>query len=76
MIKAEEIKEDRRGLVTGFIHYSVAKRENLRKGSQFTVELIEGRTDLTTTFEVGEYINYRNDINRPFSGFEVKELKK
>jgi hypothetical protein len=30
----------------------------------------------TATFIVGEYINYRNDINRPFSGFEVKELKK
>lgn len=66
MVSVEEIKEDLRNPDYGWLHYSVAKREGLRTGDEFEVE------DLAT-FIVGDYVNFRPDINRQFSGFRIKE---
>jgi hypothetical protein len=68
MIKNEEIKEDLRNPDYGYLHYSIAKREGLRTGDEFEVEGI-------ANFVVGEYIKFRPDINRAFSGFRIKERK-
>lgn len=68
MVKIEELKEDKSNPDCGYLHYSVAKREGLRTGEEFEVE------DLAT-FVVGDYVNFRPDINRPFSGFRIKERK-
>lgn len=74
MVNIEEIKDNQRcDGIDGFIHYSVAKREGIRKGMQFSVELAKG---ISHTFLVGEYITWRKDICRPFAGFEIREVKK
>lgn len=68
MVTTEEIKEDHNNPDFGYLHYSIAKREGLRTGDEFEVEGL-------ATFVVGDYVNFRPDINRPFSGFKIKERK-
>ena len=62
-----------------YLHYSEAKKNNIKSGDTFTVtETIVG-TSITveTTYKAIEYITWRNDINREFAGFglEVVEIE-
>lgn len=68
MVTTEEIKDDQTNPDYGWLHYSIAKREGLRTGGEFEVEEL-------ATFVVCDYVNFRPDINRPFSGFRIKERK-
>ena len=71
MITSNEIKEDHRSNRHIYIHYSVAKREGIKAGSEFVVD-ISGKEK----FKAIEYINYRNDINSSFSGFRCEHIGK
>ena len=68
MLNIDEISEDRNNPDFGYLHYSIAKREGLRTGDEFEVQ------DLAT-FIVGDYVDWRPDLNRRFSGFRVFEKK-
>ena len=73
-IKNTEIKiSQNRNLVAyggpaGYIHYSEAKRHGLRTGDVIEIEV---NGEVTHSYEVGSYIDWRNDINRTFKGFEL-----
>lgn len=68
MVTVDELKEDRQRM-GGYLHYSIAKREGIKRGSRFTVEGIGAE------FEAVEYTTWRPDINRRFSGFRCEEVK-
>ena len=69
-IEIEKIQEDQRFPdSTAYIFYGDAKKAGIQQGDTFN--LSDGGSEV---FEVIEYVKYRNDINRNFSGFRC-ELK-
>lgn len=66
MVADNELLEDRQDPSSGYLHYSVAKREGIRRGSTFET------ADGTACFTATEYVTWRPDINRAFAGFKLR----
>ena len=63
-----KLKEDRTCQTTAYLFYGDAKNAGLRTGDEFQ---IDGGHEV---FEVGEYIRWRDDIQKSFAGFVCQQI--
>jgi len=66
-VKLTDIEPDDRGMNFGYLRYSIAKSNGLKKGSTFTT------ADDGSQWVVKDYVDFRPDTNRKFAGFRVDE---
>ena len=57
-----------------YLFYGDAKQAGIRQGDIVTIT--SDGNDLKGTYKVDQYIDWRNDINRPFKGFRLVAIEK
>ena len=69
-LKMDEVLPDLNGMEWCYLHYSIAKKNGLRKGDYFKIDCEDG-----SVWKIVDHIDWRTDTKTIFRGFIVKEIK-